>query len=176
MVSGSRAGPARRHGFALICLCLICRPKSPEATKVLQCNQRTSRGRMRPDAASTVVITFHRSRRMVRGDLHWLGLWREQDAADDHAREKSAATVKTGTPSFRREGSDPCSCLSKSSQSRRSMENLLYRKHPHENPEKGPAFPVSPCTGCFKKLMHKTLIREIDESCHPTTTFSSLLA
>jgi hypothetical protein len=81
--------------------------------------------------------------------------------------KNTAATVKTGTPSFRREGSDPCSCLSKSSQSRRSMENLLYRKSPHENPEKGPAFPVSPRIGCFKKLMHKTLIREIDENCHP---------
>jgi hypothetical protein len=90
--------------------------------------------------------------------------------------KNTATTVKTGRPSFRREGSDPCSCLSKSSQSRRSMENLLYRKSPHENPEKGPAFPVCRVLAVLEKLMHKNLIREIDESCHPTTTFSSLPA
>jgi hypothetical protein len=56
------------------------------------------------------------------------------------------------------------------------MENLLYRKSPHENPEKGPAFPVCRVLAVVEKLMHKNLIREIDESCHPTTTFSSLPA
>jgi hypothetical protein len=56
------------------------------------------------------------------------------------------------------------------------MENLLYRKSPHENPEKGPAFPVSRVLAVVEKLMHKNLIREIDESSHPTTTFPSIPA
>jgi hypothetical protein len=56
------------------------------------------------------------------------------------------------------------------------MENLLYRKSPHENPEKGPAFPVRRVLAVFEKLMHKNVIREIDESCHPTTSFSALTA
>ena len=42
--------------------------------------------------------------------------------------------------------------------------------------KKGQRSPFRRVLVVFKKLMHKTLIREIDESCHPTTTFSSLLA
>ncbi len=56
--------------------------------------------------------------------------------------KNTATTVKAVAPSFRREGAGPRSCLSKSSQSRRSMENLLSRKCPHGKPGETASVPV----------------------------------
>src|ERR1700730_15923109 len=125
---------------------------------------------MRPDAASTVVITCPHSRRMVRRDSHWLGLRREQDAADDHAREK-----------YRSDHQNRYAVVS--SRRNRSLQ-LLVQKLPVApvhgespfagNAHKGPAFLFAVYWLFLKKWMHKNLISEIDESRHPTTYFPSL--
>src|SRR6478735_5468489 len=70
--------------------------------------------------------------------------------------KKIATTVKNIPPLFRREGLGPRSCLSKSSQSRWSMEDLLYGKCPTENAHKRPAFRFCRLVATFEKLIHKS--------------------
>jgi hypothetical protein len=110
--------------------------------------------RVRPNPTVSIVVADHYHR--VRCDSHWLTLVREQDAAQSHASEKIATTVKNIPPLFRREGLGPRSCLSKSSQSRWSMEDLLYGKCPPENAHKRPAFRFCRLVATFEKLIHKS--------------------
>jgi len=56
--------------------------------------------------------------------------------------KNTATTIQIVKLSFRREKLDPRSCLSKSSQSRSSMEISFAGKCPKKNPEKGLAFPL----------------------------------
>jgi hypothetical protein len=86
--------------------------------------------------------------------------------------KNTAATIKTSTPSFRREGTDPSNCLSQ-----KLPVAPVHGASPFAgNAHKGPAFLFAVYWLFLKKLMHKNLISELDESRHPTTYFPSLPA
>ena len=112
--------------------------------------------RVRPNPTGSIVVAHHHGRRIVRRNSHWLTLVPEQGAAQGHASEKNATTVKNIPPLFRREGFSPRSCLSKSSQSRWSIEGLLYRKCPHENAHKRPAFRFCRVVATFEKWIRRS--------------------
>ena len=98
---------------------------------------------MRSNAASTVVVAGHRSGRMVRRDSHWLALVREQDAAEGHAREKyrDGHQNRYAVVWSRRIRSPQL--LVQEFPVALVHGDLLYRKCPHKNPEKRPAFPLA---------------------------------